>query len=213
MRQNIWKLVLKKFAKYYDISTGFCAAKYWTNKIEENVFQLIQAIHSELFDTYDFDFEGNYDKLIKKIGHMSLFLFYLHFLWCRRSCEKKSGYCKVCLGVRKNIFYEYNTFLSLNVAYTDDYLNVSSSERIYLDVFLNKPAYFPYCFTESAGICSDFEVFPFARDLFAAFCSVLVRMHLNITTEHFSDLISQLSLYDEKKSRQRDFYVCTSIIA
>ena len=84
----------------------------------------------------------------------------------------------MCLGVRKNIFYEYNTFLSLNVAYTDDYLNVSSSERIYLDVFLNKPAYFPYCFTESAGICSDFEVFPFARDLFAAFCSVLVRMHL-----------------------------------
>ena len=111
----------------------------------------------------------------------------------------------MCLGVRKNIFYEYNTFLSLNVAYTDDYLNISSSERIYLDVFLNKPAYFPYCFTESAGICSDFEVFPFARDLFAAFCSVLVRMHLNITTEYFSDLISQLSLYDEKKSRQRDF--------
>ena len=96
-------------------------------------------------------------------------------------------------------------FLSLNVAYTDDYLNISSSERIYLDVFLNKPAYFPYCFTESAGICSDFEVFPFARDLFAAFCSVLVRMHLNITTEYFSDLMSQLSLSDERKIIKKIF--------
>ena len=120
---------------------------------------------------------------------------------------------KCVWGSGKIFFMNTILFLSLNVAYTDDYLNISSSERIYLDVFLNKPAYFPYCFTESAGICSDFEVFPFARDLFAAFCSVLVRMHLNITTEYFSDLICQLSLYDEKKSRQRDFYVCTSIIA
>ena len=123
---------------------------------------MVQAIHSELFDTYAFDFEGNYDKLIKRFGQMYLFSVCLHFLRCRRSCGKKSGYCKVCSRVSENTFYGYNAFLSLNVAYTDDYLNISSSERIDLDVFLNKPAYFPYCFTESAGICSDFEVFSFA---------------------------------------------------
>ena len=112
--------------------------------------------------------------------------------------RKKSGYCKMCSRVRENTFYEYNAFLSLNVG-SDDYLNISSSERIDLYVFFNKPAYFRYCFTESIGKCSDFKVFSFARDLFAAFCSVLVRMYLNITTEYFSDLISQLSLPDEKK--------------
>ena len=143
-----------------------------TNKTEENVFQLIQVIHSELCDTYAFDFAGNYDKLIKKFRHMSLFSVCLHFLRCWRSCEKKSGYCKLCSRVRENTFYEYNAFLS-------------SSKRIDLDVFLNKPAYFPYCFTESAGICLDFEVFSFARDLFAALCSVLVRMYLNITAKYF----------------------------
>ena len=115
----------------------------------------------------------------------------------------------MCLRVRENTFYEYNAFLSLKVSSnTDNYLNISSSERIDLDVFLIKPADFPYYFTESSGKCLDFEVISFAQDLFAAFCSVLVGMYLNITTEYFSDLISQLSLSDEKK----DFYVCPSII-
>ena len=169
-------------------------------KKKENVLKLIEAIHSELFDTFAFDFEENYDKLIKKSRCLSLFSVCLHFLRCRRSCEKLSGYCKMCLRVRENTFYEYNAFLSLKVSSnTDDYLNISSSERIDLDVFLTRPVYFPYYFTESSGKCSDFEVISFAQDLFAAFCSVLVGMYLNITAEYFSDLISQLSLSDEKK--------------
>ena len=55
------KLVLKQFNKFYDISTRLCAVP---KKIEENVFKLIEAIHSELFHTYAFDFEANYDKSI-----------------------------------------------------------------------------------------------------------------------------------------------------
>ena len=112
----------------------------------------------------------------------------------------------MCSRVRENTFYEYNAFLSLKVSSnTDDYLNISSSERIDLDVFLTRPVYFPYYFTESSGKCSDFEVISFAQDLFAAFSSVLVRMYLNITTEYFSDLISQLSLSDEKKVVRETF--------
>ena len=84
------KLVLKKFAKIYDISTGFCSVKYWTNKIERNVFELIQAINNELFESKTFDVEENYNKLIKRFRHMSLFSVCLHFLRCRRSCEKKT---------------------------------------------------------------------------------------------------------------------------
>ena len=74
------KLVLKKIAKYYDLSTGFCSVKYCTNKIEKNVFRLVEAVHSELFDSYAFHFDGNYDKLIKKFCHMFLLSVCLHFL-------------------------------------------------------------------------------------------------------------------------------------
>ena len=82
-------LVLKKIYKHYDISTGFCAIKYWTKRIEENVFGLSQSIHN-IHEA--FDFEEIYDKLIKEFRHMSLFSVCLHFLRCRRTCEKKSGY-------------------------------------------------------------------------------------------------------------------------
>ena len=109
------KLVLKKFAKYYDLSTGFCSVKYWTNEIEKNVFRLVEAIPSELFDSYAFHFEGNYDKLMKKFCHMSLFSVCLHFLRRRKSCEKKIGHCKICSRIRENTFYEYYAFLNLIV--------------------------------------------------------------------------------------------------
>ena len=122
---------------------------FWTKKFEEIVFKLIEAIHSKLFYTYAFDFEVNYDKLIKKFRHMSLSSDCLHFLRCRMSCETLSGYCKMCSRVRENTFYEYNALLSLKVSSnTDDYLNINSSERIDLDVFLTNPTYFPYYFTE-----------------------------------------------------------------
>ena len=79
-------LVLKRFYKHYDISARFCAIKYWTNRIEENVFELTQSTDN----THEaFDFEEIYDRLIKKFRLMSLFSVCLYFLRCRRSCEKK----------------------------------------------------------------------------------------------------------------------------
>ena len=51
----------------------------------------------------------------------------------------------MCSRVRENTFYEYNAFLNLKVSSnTNDYLNISSSERIDLDVFLTRPVYFLY---------------------------------------------------------------------
>ena len=196
------KFVLKKFHKYYDISTGFCVIKYCTNRIKEDVFGLTQSIHN-IHEA--FDFEENHDKLIENFRHMSLFSVCLHFLKCRRSCEKKSGYCKMCSRVRENTFYDYNAFLGLKVSHVDDYLGIRSSEKIDLDVFLNRPAYFPYCFAESFGRCTDQQVFSFVQDLFAAFCSVFVRMYLSITTDLFSEIMSELSLVDEKKVVKKIF--------
>ena len=92
-------LRLKKFYKHYDISTGFCAIKYWTNRIEENVFGLTQSIHNipEVFD-----FEEIYDKLIKKFRPMYLFSVCLHFL---KILKKKYLVTVKCVHVlRKALF-------------------------------------------------------------------------------------------------------------
>ena len=200
------KLVLKIFSKIYDISTGFCSVKYWTRKIERNVYELTQAIHIDTFATASFNFKENYDKLIKKFRHMSLFSVCLHFLRCRRSCKKEANYCKICSSVRENNFNDYHKFSNLIVQSDGDYLDISSSDRIDLDVFLCKSQYF-HCpdYKLLDGRCSHLEVICFAQDLFAAFSSVVVSMYLNYTLQHFSDLLSQISLSDEEKIIRKSF--------
>ena len=84
------KLVLKKFSKIFEISTGFCSVQNGTYLIQKNVFNLIQDIYNdtffnETFYTYNFDFEESYEKLLKRFRHMSLFSVCLHFLRGRRS--------------------------------------------------------------------------------------------------------------------------------
>ena len=82
------------------------------------------------------------------------------------------------------------------------YLDILSEERVNFDVFLcqRTSACCSLCHPDSSDkICANFEVFNFARDLFAAFCGVLVRMYLNYTLQYFSEFISNVSLSDEKK--------------
>ena len=58
---------------------------------------------------------------------------------------------------------------------TDDYLHITSSDRLDLDVCLNRPAYFQYPDYELLnGKCCHLEVLSYARELFAAFCAVLI---------------------------------------
>ena len=175
---------------------------------------MIQAIHNETFDTVSFDFEENYDKLIKRFCHMSLFSVCLHFLRCRRSCENKYGYCKVCSSVRENCFYDYNKFGNLIVTSDTEYLHITSSERLDLDVFVKGNWHFgiPY-FDLINGKCCYLEYFSYARDLFAAFSAILVRMYLNYTIDYFPELISQVSLSDKKKNYSKNFLFCLGFIA
>ena len=109
------ELVLKKFSKVYDTSTGFRSVQNWTNAIQKSLFDLTQDIHNDTFSnetfyTYNFDFEQNYEKLLKKIRPMSLFSVCLHFLRCRRSCDRKANYCKICSRVRDNDFYNIDKY-------------------------------------------------------------------------------------------------------
>ena len=110
------KLVLKKFDKYYNISTSFCSTELWLNKIEENLWGVIENIYNDLFDTFTFDFEWHYYNLFKEFRHLPLFSVCFHFLRYQRSCEMTvAGYCRMYLRVRDNDFHDYNAFLCVKV--------------------------------------------------------------------------------------------------
>ena len=189
------RCILKKFDKYYNISTGFYSTELWTKKIEDNLWGLIENIYNDLIDNY-FDFEWNYDNLLNEFHHLSLFSVCLHFLKCQKSCEKNyAGYCRKCSRVHDNAFYEYNAFLSVKVSNMDGYLSMSYLESVDFDVFLTQPGYFHYAFCESGHKCTHHEIFNYVHDLFAAFCS----MYLNIAMKFFLTLISKISLVHEKK--------------
>ena len=97
------------------------------------------------------------------------------------------------------MFYECNAFLNLRVCLFESYLDIKTSDRLGLEVFLLNASNNLRCYTKNNGKCCHFQIFEFARDLFAAFCSVFVRMYFNYTIDYFSGLFSRISLSDEKK--------------
>ena len=105
---------------------------------------------------------------------MSLFSICLHFLRCSKSCDKNPSYCKGCSRVRENIFYECNTFSNLCLCTFGSFLDIRTSERLDLDVFLvNASDNLNY--TKDNGKCCYFQVFEFAHEtcllLFVQFLS------------------------------------------
>ena len=47
------RCVLKKIDEYYNISTGLCLTELWTNKVEENLWGLIDNIFNDLIVEFD----------------------------------------------------------------------------------------------------------------------------------------------------------------
>ena len=125
---------------------------------------------------------------------------------------KKSNYCRSSSRVRENFFYECNAFSNLCVYLFESYLDIKTSGRLDLDVFLLNASDNLRCYTKNNGKCCHFQSFEFARDLFAPFCSVFVRMYLNDTIDYFSGLFSRISLSDEKKIIEKIFRHALSML-
>ena len=95
----------------------------------------------------------------------------------------------------------------------DNFLHICSAEQLHLDIFWNSSAYLQYLdYDLINGKCCHLEVFSFSRDFFAAFSAVFVRMYLNYPIDHFSDLISQLSLADERKLFKKFFWFALNLL-
>ena len=110
------------------------------------------------------------------------------------------------------MFYKCNVFLNLRVCLFESYLDIKTSDRLGLEVFLLNASNNLRCYTKNNGKCCHFQIFEFARDIFAAFCSAFVRMYLNYTTDYFSGLFSRISLSNEKKIIEKIFRHALSLL-
>ena len=141
--------------------------------------------------------------MCKKFRHLSLFSVCLHLLTCKRSCEKKiNSYCRRCSRIRD--FFDMDKFQDIVICskptHKDDFL-FFNGKMIDLDVYLNRLVYFDYPnHPLQYKPCCYMEVLSHPQDLFAYFCSMFVRLYLNLNyaMEHFYKLISTIKLSDEK---------------
>ena len=144
---------------------------------------LFRKILEKIFDCINVsNFKSNFSKRSKKFRHLSLFLGYMHFLTCKRSCEKC---CRYCSRVRDSIFFDMDKFQDLVVCskfdQKDDFLFLDD-KMIDLDVYLNRPAYPNHPLKHLP--CRYFKVLSHAQDLFVYFSSILVRMYLNYAIKY-----------------------------
>ena len=128
-------------------------------------------------------------------ANVSLFVTWLHFFLCKRSCDKVVNYCKICSRIREHNFAEKYFFY--DVVFEDktktDRLDLAS-KQIDFDVYLLRNLHFNRTVTPSFE-CDHLEHINYAQDIFILFVSVMVRVLINSVFNHF--LSRPLTLKDE----------------
>ena len=132
--------------------------------------------------------------LIATYSEGSLFRTFLHFFFCKRSCDNVKEYCTVCSHVR------YRNFQIIGM-YDDVALNDRDSPSklgldkltVDFDVFL--PDCQTYCSNKEPH-CTRESVINHPADIFILFVSTFVRVNLNNYYKFF--LNASLNLSDEK---------------
>ena len=126
----------------------------------------------------------------------SFFRTFLHFFFCKRSCDNVKDYCTVCSHVRYKNFQKCTLFddVALDERSWRSKLGVDN-RTIDFDVYLPDLQFFcinkkPHCIRE--------RVINHATDIFVLFVSTFVRVNLNTYFKFF--LSVPLTLSDEKYS-------------
>ena len=199
------KLVLTNFNRIFDLSTGFCTIPYWNSVIETNCFAIFHDIFYNIqysdpkFINFYFDFDQINFLLLEKFKHFSLFSICLHFLRCIKSCDKQPNYCWVCSRITGGYFYNCNFFSNMCTGKVGANLGFYYNINVDLDVFLYNASDILGGWTTSNSWCSCHQNFGYALELFQDFCSVFVRIYLNLTITCFEDILCRVALIDKNK--------------
>ena len=188
--------VSKLFKQYVELihkdisnfSLGICSRRRWINKT--------YPLFNELIFHLEFLVVESFDKrlLLDLYSEGSLFRTFLHFFYCKRSCDEVYDYCFTCSHVRQRNFQNLNIFGDVLLAQRDFESKLGLDDRtVDFDVFL--PNYLNFRDDEEGG-CMRERVFDFAADIFVVFVSTFIRINLNLYYDFF--LKKPLSLSTEK---------------
>ena len=173
----------------FNISLGLCSKKYWFNRTWPYFDYLIRNPERycdiKPFDRFD---------LITTYSEGSLFRTFLHFFFCKRSCDNVKEYCSVCSHVRYRNFQLIRMYDYTLLSDTDSSSKLGLDNlTVDFDVFL--PDLERYCINKKTH-CIRERVINHPADIFILFFSTFVRVNLNNYYKFF--LNEALTLSDEK---------------
>ena len=173
----------------YNISLGLCSKTCWRNKTLPLFNEMIQIF--ELFLNVP---TFNRFELMEVYTEGSLFRTFLHFFYCKRSCDSVNDYCQKCSHVRFRNFQNQVLFDDVLLSERDFRSKLGLDDRVVdFDVFL--PNCMKYIRNEE-NVCRRESVVQFAADIYVLFVSTFIRINLNVYYDYFLKL--PLNLKDEK---------------
>ena len=173
----------------YNISLGLCSKTSWQNKAFTLFNEMIQCFEMFLnVPTY------NRFELMEVYTEGSLFRTFLHFFYCKRSCDGVDDYCQKYSHVRFRNFQNQLLFDDVLLEERDFKSKLGLDDRtVDFDVFL--PNYSAYVRNEE-NVCRRERVVQFAAAIYILFVSTFIRINLNVYYDYFLKI--PLKLNDEK---------------
>ena len=113
-----------------NFSLGICSRRRWINKT--------YPLFNELIFHLEFLVVESFDKrlLLDLYSEGSLFRTFLHFFYCKRSCDEVYDYCVTCSHVRQRNFQNLNLFDDVLLAQRDFESKLGLDDRtVDFDVF------------------------------------------------------------------------------
>ena len=173
----------------YNVSLGICSKKRWFKVTHPHFDFLICQLRRHC----DIDLSNKFD-LMCVYSEGSLFRTFLHFFYCKRSCDNEKEYCKICSHVRYRNFQNLLQYDDVILQQRDHYSEIGLENRkIDFDVFM---ANFDLYTLNKNGQCRRKRFIKHSADIFVCFVSTFVRVNLNNCYNFFLD--QPLTLNDEK---------------
>ena len=142
-------------------------------------------------------------ELVKVYTEGSIFRTFLHFFFCKRSCDGVTDYCFKCSHVRFRNFQNQVLFDDVILTERDFKSKLGLDNRtIDFDVFLSN--YLKYRHNEEIG-CRRERIIEYEADVYVLFVSTFIRINLNVCYDFFLKL--PLTLNDEKLNVNHFFVV------
>ena len=173
----------------YNISLGVCSKVCWRNKTLPLFNEMIQCFEMftnvQTFDRYE---------LMEVYTDGSIFRTFLHFFFCKLSCDGVDEYCSKCSHVRFRNFQNQTLYDDVLLAERDFESKLGLDNRIIdFDVFLLN---FLKYYKDRQNVCRRERVIQYAANVYILFVSTFIRINLNVCYDFFLEL--PLSLDDEK---------------